>query len=187
MAIDALQMTPAMQQHIKTHHHNQGAGNPRRFAREIVQSGPAVCHVLQAEGGNCPGSHQGDRQPNAKPQYQGCPQRELFQLQANEQYGNGCRAGNESPGQSEQDDLPGGDPLAVKAAIDRLRMRALVGVLPVIGGNPRRLVSVRMMLMRKVAIVMMFMFMFMLIFMFMFMFMFIVMVMVMVMFVSMDM
>ena len=45
--------------------------------------------------------------------------------------------------------------------LDLLRMRALMGVLPVIGGNPRRLVGVRMMLMRKVAIVMMFMFMFM--------------------------
>ena len=54
----------------------------------------------------------------------------MLQLQADQQYGDGRRAGDKPAGQAKHDDLSCGDVLSAKAPVDILRVRALVGVLP---------------------------------------------------------
>ena len=80
----------------------------------------------------------------------------MLQLQADQQNGNGRRAGDKPAGQAKHHDLSGGDVLAAEAPVNILRMRALVGVLPLFF-NQRVFVVVMFMMMVMVMVVVMIM------------------------------
>lgn len=75
----------------------------------------------------------------------------MLQLQADQQNGNGRRAGDKPAGQAKHHDLSGGDVLAAEAPVNILRMRALVGVLPLFF-NQRVFVVVMFMMMVMVMV-----------------------------------
>ena len=75
----------------------------------------------------------------------------MLQLQADQQNGNGRRAGDKPAGQAKHYDLSGGDVLAAEAPVNILRMRALVGVLPLFF-NQRVFVVVMFMMMAMVMV-----------------------------------
>src|SRR3546814_5524360 len=56
-------------------------------------------------------------------------QGDFFHLQAEQQHGDRCRAGNQSASQTEQDDLAGGDIAIAEAFTDVVGMRSLMGIL----------------------------------------------------------
>ena len=78
----------------------------------------------------------------------------MLQLQADQQNGNGRRAGDKPAGEAKHYDLSGGDVLAAEAPVNILRMRALVGVLPLCF-NQRVFVVVMFMMMVMVMVVVM--------------------------------
>ena len=80
----------------------------------------------------------------------------MLQLQADQQNGNGRRAGDKPAGEAKHHDLSGGDVLAAEAPVNILRMRALVGVLPLFF-NQRVFVVVMFMMMVMVMVVVMIM------------------------------
>ena len=85
----------------------------------------------------------------------------MLQLQADQQNGDGRRAGDKPASQAKHRDLSCRHVLSVKAPVDILRVRALVGVLPllfnqrVFMGMIMVVVMVMVMVMMVVAIVMM--------------------------------
>ena len=78
----------------------------------------------------------------------------MLQLQADQQNGNGRRAGDKPAGEAKHHDLSGGDVLAAEAPVNILRMRALVGVLPLFF-NQRVFVVVMFMMMVMVVVMIM--------------------------------
>lgn len=78
----------------------------------------------------------------------------MLQLQADQQNGNGRRAGDKPAGQAKHYDLSGGDVLAAEAPVNILRMRALVGILPLCF-NQRVFVVVMFMMMVMVMVMVM--------------------------------
>lgn len=80
----------------------------------------------------------------------------MLQLQADQQNGNGRRAGDKPAGEAKHHDLSGGDVLAAEAPVNILRMRALVGVLPLFF-NQRVFVVVMFMMVVMVMMVVMIM------------------------------
>ena len=78
----------------------------------------------------------------------------MLQLQADQQNGNGRRAGDKPAGEAKHHDLSGGDVLAAEAPVNILRVRALVGVLPLFF-NQRVFVVVMFMMMVMVMVMVM--------------------------------
>ena len=78
----------------------------------------------------------------------------MLQLQADQQNGDGGRAGDKPAGQAKHDDLSCGDVLSAKAPVDILRVRALVGILPLLF-NQRVFVVVMIMMMVMVVMIVM--------------------------------
>ena len=54
----------------------------------------------------------------------------MLQLQANQQNGDGRRAGDQPAGQAKQHDLPGGHLAAIEAPVNLLSMGPLMRILP---------------------------------------------------------
>lgn len=79
----------------------------------------------------------------------------MLQLQADQQNGNGRRAGDKPAGQAKHHDLSGGDVLAAEAPVNILRVRALVGVLPLFFNQRVFVVVMFMMVVMVMVMVMM--------------------------------
>ena len=92
---------------VKTNQQDQRAGEVRRFARELAETAPAPGNVLDAQGRQRPGKDHGQGQADTEAQDQRRAKRDFLQLQAQKQYGDRSRAGDQTAGQSEHDDLPG--------------------------------------------------------------------------------
>ena len=78
----------------------------------------------------------------------------MLQLQADQQHGDGRRTGDKPAGQAKHYDLSGGDILTAEAPVNILRVRALVGVLPLFF-NQRVFVVVMFMMMVMVVVMIM--------------------------------
>ncbi|SUX70660.1 Uncharacterised protein [Citrobacter freundii] len=73
-----------------------------RFACQCVKSAPAFGRLLHADCRSHAHRYQRQRQPEAEAQHHGGTQREGFELDANQQYRNGGRAGDQPAGQTKQ-------------------------------------------------------------------------------------
>nr|BFE89930.1 hypothetical protein GCM10020185_04660 [Pseudomonas brassicacearum subsp. brassicacearum] len=76
-----------------------------------------------------PHGHQGNRQADAEAQDEQAAQRDFFDLETQQQDGNGRGARNQPARQAEHDDLAGGDLPVGEALADIIGMRLFVGVL----------------------------------------------------------
>ena len=104
----------------------QVGGTPREFAESLR---PAPFGMAHAQRGDRPGGHQGQGQADAEADDQRGAERDLLQLEAQQQNGDGRRAGDQPAGQAEQQDLSGGDVPAGEAALDIAGMRPFMCVL----------------------------------------------------------
>ena len=77
----------------------------------------------------------------------------MLQLQADQQNGNGRRAGDKPAGEAKHHDLSGGDVLTAEAAVNILRVSALVSVLPLFFNQPVFVVVMFMMMVMVVVMV----------------------------------
>lgn len=84
---------------------------------------------MDAERRSRAGSHHHQRQADAEAQDQGQAQRELAQLHAQDQHRDCGRARDQSAGEPEGNDLPGGHVTVGKPAADRVGVLALMGIL----------------------------------------------------------
>ena len=86
---------------------------------------------MHAPGGGDADGHHGDRQSQAEGSHRRGPERELAELEADQQHGDRGRAGDQAAGDAEERDLARGDVAAVgrELAGDLLGVLALVGIL----------------------------------------------------------
>ena len=72
--------------------------------------------------------HHRNGKANAETKYQRSAERKFLELQTKQQHGDGCWTGNETPGQTEHDNLSGRHMLIGEAAVDIVRMSAFVRI-----------------------------------------------------------
>ena len=86
---------------------------------------------MDAPGGESADGYHRKGQPNAEREDEGKTERELFELKADEENRNRGRAGHESAGNAEEDDLSGRDGAARETFLDIGSMGFFVGVLEI--------------------------------------------------------
>lgn len=87
--------------------------------------------MFKAQGGDGPGSHQRQRQTNAKAQHQRGAQENFFSCKQISSTVMDAGQGS-APGQAKQHDLPCRHLAAIKAPVDLLSMSPLMRVLPLL-------------------------------------------------------
>ncbi len=109
-----------------------GVGEAAGEGRETSETA-AGC----TDGNGCNGTdgNEGDGQADAEGEDGGEAERELFDLEAEQEHGKGGWTGHEAAGQPKEDDLAGGDVLASEAGLQFQGVLACVGVLELPGGT----------------------------------------------------
>lgn len=106
----------------------------RRPTPDLAKARPTLRDVLDAKRCNGSNGHHRDRQPDAKAKHKGGAQRELFELEANQQNSDRSGAGDKPAGKSEHYDLArshmlvGEAPSNILGMCTFVRIRELLGV-----------------------------------------------------------
>ncbi len=116
-----------------------GVGEP---AGEGGEASKAATGCADGKCGDGADSDEGDRQADAEGKDGREAERELFDLEAQEQHGKGGRTGHKAAGEPEQDDLAGGDVLASETGLQLEGVLALVSVLELLRGTVAAVVMV---------------------------------------------
>ena len=86
-----------MDTHVEANTNDQYAGKVWCTTRNCAQPRPAIGGLFRANGRSHTDGYQRKGQTNAEAQYQHTPQGDFFDLKAEQQNGDSCRARNQPP------------------------------------------------------------------------------------------